>query len=61
MHPLIILGFCLMVACCVVSGVDIFRTIREGREPERRMRAFLLSAGLLVVGGVLVLIGVVNS
>ncbi|SFS10361.1 hypothetical protein SAMN04487783_1397 [Agrococcus baldri] len=61
MHPLIILGFCLMVACCVVSAVDIFRTIREGREPERRMRAFLLSAGLLVVGGILVLIGVVNS
>lgn len=61
MHPLIILGLCLMVACLVVSGVDIFRTIREGREPERRMRAFLLSAGLLVAGGVLVLIGVINT
>ncbi|WP_206447956.1 hypothetical protein [Agrococcus sp. KRD186] len=61
MHPLIILGLCLMVACLVVSGVDIFRTIREGREPERRMRAFLLSAGLLVAGGVLVVLGVINS
>lgn len=61
MNPLIIIGFCLMVACCVVSGIDIFRTIREGREPERRMRAFMLAAGLLVGGGVLVLIGVVNS
>lgn len=61
MHPLIFLGLCFMVACLVVSAVDIFRTIREGREPERRMRAFLLSAGLLVVGGVLVLIGVINS
>jgi hypothetical protein len=61
MHPLIILGLCLMLACLVVSGVDIFRTIREGREPERRMRAFLLSAGLLVAGGVLVVLGVINS
>ncbi|MCH1881620.1 hypothetical protein [Agrococcus sp. ARC_14] len=58
MHPLIIIGFCLMVACCVVSGIDIFRTIREGREPERRMRSFLLAAGLLVGGGILVIIGV---
>lgn len=61
MHPLIIIGFVLMVACCVVSAWDIFRTIREGREPERRMRSFLISAGLLVGGGILVLIGVVQS
>lgn len=61
MHPLIIIGFALMVGCCLVSAWDIFRTIREGREPERRMRAFLISAGLLVGGGILVLIGVVQS
>ncbi|WP_072314732.1 hypothetical protein [Agrococcus sp. Marseille-P2731] len=61
MHPLIVIGFGLMIACCVVSGFDIFRTIREGREPERRMRSFLLSAGLLVGGGVLVLIGLTQG
>ena len=61
MHPLIILGFCLMIASMAVSGVDIFRTIRHGREPERRMRAFLISAALLVGGGVLVLIGVTQG
>lgn len=61
MHPLIAIGFALMIACCVVSGYDIFRTIREGREPERRMRSFLLSAGLLIGGGVLVLIGLTQA
>lgn len=61
MHPLIIIGFCLMVACCVVSGFDIFRTIREGRDPERRMRSFLIAAGLLIGGGILVLIGLTQS
>lgn len=61
MHPLIIIGLAVMVASMVVSGVDIFRTIREGREPERRMRAFLISAGLLVGGGILVLVGLTQS
>lgn len=58
MHPLVIAGLCAMVASCVVSGVDAVRSIRSGREPERRMRAFLLAGGLLLGGGVLVLIGV---
>jgi hypothetical protein len=46
-----------MVASCLVSGVDAVRTMRSGREPERRMRAFLLAGGLLLGGGVLVVIG----
>lgn len=61
MHPLIIIGLAVMVASMVVSGIDIFRTIREGREPERRMRAFLFSAALLVGGGILVLVGLTQS
>lgn len=61
MHPLIIIGLAVMVASMVVSGIDIFRTIREGREPERRMRAFLIAAGLLVGGGILVLIGLTQG
>lgn len=61
MQPLIVLGLCFMAASCIVSGIDIFRTIRAGRDPERRLRSFLIAAGLLVGGGILVLIGVVNS
>ncbi|MGM1029192.1 MAG: hypothetical protein ACQEWM_04865 [Actinomycetota bacterium] len=58
MHPLVVLGLCAMVASCVVSGFDAVRTMRSGREPERRLRAFLLAGALLVGGGILVLIGV---
>ena len=57
MHPLVILGLCVMVASCFVSGFDAVRTMRSGRQPERRLRAFLLAGGLLLGGGVLVLIG----
>jgi hypothetical protein len=57
MPPLVILGLGLMVVSCVVSGFDAIRTMRHGREPERRMRAFLLAAGLLVGGGIMVAIG----
>lgn len=57
MHPLIVVGLCVMVASCLVSGIDAVRTMRSGREPERRLRAFLLAGGLLLGGGVLVLIG----
>lgn len=61
MHPLIPLGLMLMVASLLVSGYDIFRTIREGREPERRLRSFLISAALLIGGGVLVIIGLTQA
>lgn len=61
MQPLIVLGLGLMAASCVISGIDIFRTIRSGRDPERRLRVFLIAAGLLVGGGILVLLGAVNS
>ncbi|WP_405218753.1 hypothetical protein [Agrococcus sp. Ld7] len=61
MHPLIPIGLMLMVASLVVSGYDIFRTIREGREPERRLRSFLISAALLIGGGILVIIGLVQG
>ena len=54
---IIVLGLCAMVASCFVSGFDAVRTMRSGRQPERRLRAFLLAGGLLLVGGVLVLIG----
>lgn len=57
MHPLVVLGLSVMVASCFVSGFDAVRTMRAGRDPERRMRAFLLAGGLLVGGGILVLIG----
>jgi hypothetical protein len=57
MHPLIVLGIGLMVVSCVVSGIDSVRTMRQGREPERRIRAFVLAGGMLVLGGVLVAIG----
>jgi hypothetical protein len=57
MHPLVVVGLCIMVASCIVSGVDAVRTVRSGREPERRMRAFLLAGGLLLAGGVLVVVG----
>jgi hypothetical protein len=57
MHPLVVVGLCVMVASCLVSGFDAVRTMRSGREPERRMRAFLLAGGLLIGGGVLVAIG----
>lgn len=61
MHPLIPIGLMLMVASLVVSGYDIFRTIREGREPERRLRSFLISAALLIGGGILVIIGLTQA
>ena len=57
MPPLVILGICLMVASCAISGIDMIRTVRHGREPERRMRAFLLAGAVLIVGGILVVIG----
>lgn len=57
MHPLVVIGLCVMVASCLVSGLDAVRTMRSGREPERRMRAFLLAGALLVGGGILVAIG----
>ena len=57
MHPRIVLGLCILVASCLVSGFDAVRTMRSGRDPERRMRAFLIAGGLLLGGGVLVLIG----
>jgi hypothetical protein len=57
MPPLVILGIALMVVSCGVSGFDAVRTMRHGRDPERRMRAFLLAAGLLVGGGILVAVG----
>ncbi|MGC5076426.1 hypothetical protein [Agrococcus sp. DT81.2] len=58
MHPLVVVGLCAMVASCFVSGIDAIRSMRSGREPERRMRAFLIAGGLLLGGGILVLIGV---
>lgn len=61
MHPLIPIGLLLMVASLIVSGYDIFRTIREGREPERRLRSFLISAALLIGGGVVVIIGLTQG
>lgn len=61
MHPLIPIGLMLMVASLVVSGYDIFRTIREGREPERRLRSFLISAALLIGGGIVVIIGLTQA
>lgn len=57
MHPLVVVGIAVMVISCLVSGFDAVRSMRSGREPERRMRAFLLAGGLLLVGGVLVVIG----
>ena len=57
MHPLVILGLCAMVASCFVSGFDAVRTMRSGRQPERRLRAFLLAAGVLIAGGILVVVG----
>lgn len=57
MHPLIVVGLSVMVASCFVSGFDAVRTMRSGREPERRLRAFLLAAALLLGGGILVVIG----
>lgn len=57
MHPLVVVGLCVMVASCLVSGIDAVRSIRSGREPERRMRAFLIAGGLLLGGGILVVIG----
>lgn len=57
MHPLVVAGLCVMVASCLVSGIDAVRSIRSGREPERRMRAFLIAGGLLLGGGILVVIG----
>ncbi|GAA1423590.1 hypothetical protein [Agrococcus citreus] len=57
MHPLVVLGLSIMVASCLVSGFDAVRTMRAGRDPERRMRAFLLAGGLLLGGGILVVIG----
>lgn len=61
MPPLTIIGFTFMVASLIVSGFDAVRTMREGREPERRMRAFLIAGALLIVGGVLVVISAVTS
>lgn len=61
MHPLIPIGLMLMVASLIVSGYDIFRTIREGREPERRLRSFLISAALLIGGGLVVIIGLTQG
>lgn len=61
MHPLIPIGLMLMIASLVVSGYDIFRTIREGREPERRLRSFLIAAALLIGGGILVLVGLTRA
>jgi hypothetical protein len=57
MHPLVVVGIAVMVISCLVSGFDAVRSMRSGREPERRMRAFLLAGGLLLVGGVIVVIG----
>lgn len=57
MHPLVVVGLLVMVASCLVSGIDAVRSIRSGREPERRMRAFLIAGGLLLGGGILVVIG----
>ncbi|MFJ6113890.1 hypothetical protein ACIQC8_07230 [Agrococcus sediminis] len=57
MPPLVVLGLALMAASVVISGIDIVRTMRSGREPERRLRAFLLAAGVLIAGGILVVVG----
>ncbi|KAA6436132.1 hypothetical protein FQ330_01515 [Agrococcus sediminis] len=57
MPPLVVLGLALMAASVVISGIDIVRTVRSGREPERRLRAFLLAAGVLIAGGILVVVG----
>lgn len=57
MQPLVALGIALMVVSCIVSGVDAIRAARFGREPERRIRAFLLAGGILLVGVVLVTAG----
>ncbi|GAA3591733.1 hypothetical protein GCM10010968_01180 [Agrococcus terreus] len=51
------LGIALMIACCLVSGFDAVRTMRDGRDPERRLRWFLVAAGLLVAGGICVAVG----
>ncbi|QUW18005.1 hypothetical protein [Agrococcus sp. Marseille-Q4369] len=61
MHPLIVLGIGLMVVSCVISGIDSVRTMRQGREPERRIRSFMLAAGMLVLGGILVASGAALS
>lgn len=61
MPPLVILGLALMVASMAVSGFDAIRTMRHGREPERRMRAFLIAGGLLIGGGILVAIGAATA
>jgi hypothetical protein len=61
MHPLIVLGIGLMVLSCVISGIDSVRTMRQGREPERRLRSFMLAGGVLVAGGILVAIGAAAS
>lgn len=57
MPPLVVLGIALMIACCLVSGFDAVRTMRDGRDPERRLRWFLVAAGLLVAGGICVAVG----
>ncbi|MCR8671242.1 hypothetical protein [Agrococcus sp. HG114] len=57
MHPLVVLGLALMACSMLISGIDIVRTVRHGREPERRIRAFLLAGGVLIAGGVLVALG----
>lgn len=55
--PLVVAGLALMAGSVIISGIDVVRTLRSGREPERRLRAFLLAAAVLIAGGILVAIG----